>query len=86
MADKLKRPKKRGSVLSSLNMAIDGLNLANEFSSITPAKPVFGSVAALLTMIRVTFFIFCDELFWVHTCPGHDDQRKRLSGARVFLR
>lgn len=57
MVDKPKRPKKREGVLSSFNMAIDGLNLAKEFSSITPAKPVFGSVAALLTMIRVTFLL-----------------------------
>lgn len=78
MADKAKRPKKRDGVLPSLNMAIDGLNLAKEFSSITPAKPVFGSVAALLTMIRVTLFTFCDKLLRVHTWPGHDGQRKGL--------
>jgi hypothetical protein len=56
MADKHQRPKGRDGVLSSLNVAIDGLNLAKELSSITPAKAVFGSVSVLLTMIRVSPF------------------------------
>jgi hypothetical protein len=67
MADKSQRPKGRDGVLSSLNVAIDGLNLAKELSSITPAKAVFGSVAILLTMIKVRFLLFCDEMFQVHT-------------------
>ena len=53
MATKSQRPKGRDAILSSLNMAIDTLNLAKELSSITPAKAVFGSVAILLTMIKV---------------------------------
>ena len=58
MADTSQRPAKgRDSVLSSLNVAIDGLNLAKELSSITPAKAVFGSVGVLLTMIRVSFLL-----------------------------
>ena len=48
------RPKGRDGVVSSLNMAIEAMNLAKEVSSITPAKAVFGSVSALLTMIRVS--------------------------------
>jgi hypothetical protein len=39
--------------LSSLNMAIEGMNLAKEVSSMTPAKAVFGSVSIILTVIRV---------------------------------
>ena len=50
---KSQRPKERGSVRFSLNVAIEATNLAKEISSITPAKAVFGSVAILLTMIRV---------------------------------
>lgn len=56
MIDKPGQPKARGAVLSSLNMAIDGLNLLKEISSVTPAKAVFGSVVVLLTMIRVGFY------------------------------
>ena len=50
-----------------MNMAIDGLNLAKELSNITPAKAVFGSVAILLTMIKVSFLLICNEMFQVHT-------------------
>ena len=53
MATKSQRPKGRDAVLSSLNMAIDALNLAKELSGITPAKAVFGSVTILLAMIKV---------------------------------
>lgn len=61
--NKSRLPKGRDGVLSSLDVAIDGLNLAKELSSITPAKAVFGSVAILLIMIRVSFFLFYDETF-----------------------
>lgn len=67
MADKPKSHERGDVILSSLNMAIDGLNLAKEFSSITPATPVFGTVAVLLTMIRVTFHLLRDEMFHAHT-------------------
>jgi hypothetical protein len=36
-----------------LNVAIEDLNLAKEISGITPAKAAFGSVSALLAIIRV---------------------------------
>ena len=45
--------KRRDVVLSSLDVAIEVSNLAKEFCSITPAKPVFGSLSVILTMIRV---------------------------------
>ena len=47
------RQKRRDGTLSSLNVAIEAVNLAKEVSSITPAKAVFGSVSVLLSMIRV---------------------------------
>ena len=47
--------KGRDGTLSSLNVAIEALNLAKEASSVTPAKAVFSSVSILLTMIRVRF-------------------------------
>ena len=55
MADNSQRPKGKDSVLSLLNVAIDGLNLAKEATNVTPAKTVFASASALLTMIRVGF-------------------------------
>ena len=63
MTDKPRQQKGQGGVLSSLNMAIEGLNLAKEVASVTPAKAVFGSVAVLLAMIRVSFPLFCGEMF-----------------------
>jgi hypothetical protein len=47
------RQKRQDAVLSSLNVAIEVSNLAKEFCSITPAKPVFGSFSVILTMIKV---------------------------------
>ena len=43
-------------------MAINGLNLAKEATSTTPANPVIGSVTVLLTMIRVGSLPFHDEI------------------------
>ena len=54
MDAKSQRPKGRDGVLSALNVAIEGLNLAKEISSVTPAKAVFGSVGVLLVIIRVS--------------------------------
>ena len=56
------RQKRRISSLSSLNLAIDAVNLAKEVSSITPAKVVFGSVGVLLTMIRVRLLLLYHEI------------------------
>ena len=67
MTDNSKRPKGRGRRIIALNMAIDALNLAKEASSSTPASPVFGPIALFLTMIRVSSFIFSDEMLQVHT-------------------
>ena len=47
------RQEGRDNALSSLNMAIEALNLAKEISNATPVNAVFGSVSILLTMIRV---------------------------------
>jgi len=57
------RPKEREGVLSSLNVAIEGLNLAKEVAGIAPAKAAFGSVSILLTMVRVRFLQFCNMDF-----------------------
>lgn len=61
------RLKGRDGVLSSLDVAIEAINLAKEVSSITPAKAVFGSVSALLTMMRVCFLPSYGQMFGL-TC------------------
>lgn len=52
METRPQQPKGRDGAISSLNVAIEALNLAKEVASVTPAKAVFGSVSILLTMIR----------------------------------
>jgi len=74
---KTQRPKGRDGVLSTLNVAIEVLNLAKEVSSITPAKAAFGSVSALLTMIRVCLLPFVDRSR-ADVCIGFDAQRVGL--------
>lgn len=63
---------KGDGVISSLNVTIEALNLAKDISGITPAKVVFGSVSALLTMIRVCLSLYCDDGVWTHTYLGLD--------------
>ena len=47
------RSKRQDVTLSTLNAAIEAMNLAKEVSSMTPAKAIFGSVSVILAMIRV---------------------------------
>ena len=65
MTDKPQQQKDRKAI-PALNMAIDGLNVLKEATSATPVNPVFGSVALLLTMIRVSSLSLCDEKFQAH--------------------
>jgi len=55
MTGKSQRPKGRNRVLSSLDVAIGGLNLAKEATTVIPAKTAFTSASVLLAMIRVSF-------------------------------
>lgn len=55
-------------VLSLLNVAIRGLDLAKDVFDIAPvAAAVFGSASILLTMIRVGFSLFRDGISHIHT-------------------
>ena len=57
MATKPQRPKRWDGVLPLLNAGIEAMNLAEKISSVTPAKAAFGTVGALLTMIKVCFHL-----------------------------
>ena len=61
MATHSQEPHGREGALPLLNVAIEVLNLAQEISSITPARAVFGSASVVLSMIRVRCFSFCDN-------------------------
>ena len=86
MDAKSKRQKRQENTLSLLNVAIEAVNLAKEISDATPAKAVFGSVSAILSMIRVRFPLIYNNLPQVHVQSGLDDQRNRLRRARASLR
>jgi len=85
MEARSQRPNDREGALSSLNVAIEAVNLAKEVSSITPAKAVFGFVSALLTMIRVRFSLY-DRMYQVHVLLGLHAQQAGLRRTRVSLR
>ena len=55
MDTKSRRQKHQDATLSSLNAAIDAMNIAKDVMSMTPAKAAFGSVSVILTMIKVGF-------------------------------
>ena len=70
MDTKSQQTKLQDRTISSLDTAIEALNLAKENSSIGPTKAVFGSVSVLLAMIRVLFLLFCNGVLRIHTYPG----------------
>jgi len=80
------RPKGREGVISGLNAAIEAMNLAKEFSSITPAKPVFGTVSVILAMIRVSLLLVCVDQRQAEMDPGLDDQPGGLRRTGAGLR
>ena len=56
------RPKRQDGVVTSLNIAIEAMNLAKEASSMTPATVAFSSVSLLLTTIRVRLLLFSNSI------------------------
>ena len=87
MATRSQESKTRGSVRPgpSLNVAID--DLAGEASSAPPpAKPVFVSVSALLTVIRVRSLLFCSGRAHTNVSLGLHGQRRGLRQSRTALR
>ena len=84
MATEPQQPKEKNKrTLIALNMAINGLSIAKEASSMTPAAPALGSVIALLTIIKVC--LLCDKMLQVYTRLGLDGQRSGLRRAWVVL-
>jgi len=65
--------KRRDNIISSLNLAIDALNLAGGIVNIVPAKAVFGPASVLLTMIRVGFPPAYVDQLWAKTRLGFED-------------
>lgn len=75
MTSKSQQPTGRSGLLSSLNVAIEVMNAAEEIVSVTSAKAVFSSVCVLLTMIRVRFiFLFYMAMSFRLTFLGNGDE------------
>ena len=72
MATKSQQPKGQDDALSSLNVAIDDLDLAKSVSTITPAKAAFDSTSVLLSTIRVGLPSMLVDCWLMYT--GLDDQ------------
>jgi hypothetical protein len=85
MASKSPQPKARDGVVSTLDVAIELLNLGRVTCSISPAQVAFGSVGVLLTIIRVCCLLFCGGELPVDVYPGHDDQGTGLPRTGVEL-
>ena len=69
-----RRQQRKDNVLSSLNVAIEALNLTKEVLSITPAKAVCGSVSVILAMIRVRL-----SLIYVDRCGLNHGQDSMIN-------
>ena len=67
MTDKSQQRKNGGRVFLKWNVAIDDLNITKKAMSATPAYPLFDSVATLITTIRVSSFLFRDEMCEAYT-------------------
>ena len=86
MAVEPQRPKTREGVISTLNAAIEAMNLANERTSITPAKAVFDSASVVLTMTRVCLLLVCVVRLQTEIRPGLDDKTGGLRRTWAVLR
>ena len=86
MASESQQPSGRDNTLSTLNRAIDALNLAKDISAIAPAQAAFSAVVALLTVVRVLRLLFCTDGLLIHISPGLRGQRTGLHQTGVVLR
>ena len=84
-ASSSKRQKRQENVLSLLDLAIGALNLAKDACGIPPAQVVFGSVSILLTMIRVRFPLFSDDLFQQKFTCNQDSMANRTDYVELGL-
>ena len=76
----------KGPIEALIAAISETTNLADKVSSIPPAKIIFGSVTALLTLIRVYSLLLCHDLLQVHTQPELNGERTGLCRTWVILR
>jgi hypothetical protein len=64
--------KGRDSILATLDISIQALNLAKDSCGIPPAQIAFGSASVLLAMIRVCSLLLCSEALLIRDYLGYD--------------
>jgi len=69
-----RRQKRQENVVSSLDVAIAALDIAEKVSGITPAKAAFSVVKEILTMVRVRLPLFCVGGSWAEAGIGYYDE------------
>ena len=67
MVTKSQKPKGRKNTLSLLNAAIEAVNVAKDAASGTPVQVAPSAAVVPLTMIKVSFLLFRNEMFLVDT-------------------
>ena len=77
MASTSRPQKQRDVVLPTLDVLIQSLNIVKDACGIPPAQIALGSACTLLTMIRVHFLLYQDELL-TDVYQGHDGQLRGL--------
>lgn len=59
MDSKSQRPKRRDATLSSLNTAIEAVNIVKDVLSMTPATAALSTISVILAAIRVGLLLVC---------------------------
>lgn len=85
MASASQPPKGGDGLLSPLDGSIQFLNLAKDTCGIPPARVVFSSASAVLTMIRVRFPPLCEAQLSADVNLGHNGEQSGLRRARAGL-
>ena len=86
MTPKIQRLKMQDGPPSTLNAAIDVVNLAKDNSDVAPAQAAFGSVGTLLTTIRVRCLQLYDNRLTAYVSLGLYTRRTWLHRSRAELR
>jgi serine/threonine protein kinase len=79
------RPKRRNDALSTLNAAIEYMDLAKQIPGIAPARAVFASAETILTLIMVCLHSATIDFHSLDIYSGVDDQRTGMRRTGVTL-
>ena len=87
MTDRFRQPKGRNDVLSLLNVAIGGLNLTKEATTVTLAKTVRSPLSAFFSLsFKWVSSQITSADYWLMCDAGLDGLQSGLRRNRVYLR